>query len=115
MSMEMEADPPYEAKPPSVRETAVLIDPWYKEHPVPLDGVLERTQFPPWMMMTLVLILALVLFQVISAVAVVILLLGQGMSPTGSHHMSPITPLAPDRSSGWPCWHIFSQDGTAVM
>lgn len=61
---------------------ALLPDPWEEKAPIPLDGVLERNQFPPLLTAFAGLFLAFVLFQVvISPLAIVVLLMLDGVDP----------------------------------
>jgi len=58
----------------------VLSDRWEPGLPIPLDGRLERSRFPPWLTALFGLIIAFILFQVlISPVVTVALLLYQGV------------------------------------
>lgn len=60
---------------------SVLHDPWERRGAIPLDRVLERQQFPPWLTAVLGLLLAFVLFQGVSTVATVVLLAMEGIAP----------------------------------
>lgn len=65
---------------PSGTHYDALMDTWEKEAPIPLDGLLERHQYSPLMTIVLLLIVTFVLFQlVISPLAIIILLLVQGV------------------------------------
>lgn len=57
-----------------------LVDAWAPGRPIPLDGVLERQQFPPWLTAVLGLIAAVLLFQlVITPIVLVVLLVLSGI------------------------------------
>jgi uncharacterized protein len=61
----------------------VLADPWDRETDIPLDGILERHQYPPTLTAFMALFLAFVLFQlVVSPIAVALLLLADGIPPS---------------------------------
>lgn len=65
--------------PPPAAPT--LPDPWDARGAIPLDRVLERQQYPPFLMALVGLVLAFILFQVvISPIATVALLMVQGVA-----------------------------------
>ena len=67
--------------PAPERHPAALPDPWAEER-IPLNGWLERQQFPPLLTAVLGLVLAFVLFQVVIAPLVIFaLLLAEGVPP----------------------------------
>ncbi len=57
-----------------------LADPWEENPPILLDGVLERQRFAPVLTALLALVGAFILFQGISAVVTLVLLLAQGVA-----------------------------------
>ncbi|HMB89769.1 MAG TPA: type II CAAX endopeptidase family protein [Rhodothermales bacterium] len=57
----------------------ILVDPWAPSSPIPLNGVLERNRFAPLLTAFLALIVGLILFQGIAAVATIVLLLQSGV------------------------------------
>lgn len=57
----------------------ILVDPWAPSSPIPLNGVLERHRFAPLLSAFLALIVGLVLFQGIAAIATIVLLLQSGV------------------------------------
>lgn len=59
----------------------LLRDEWARE-PIPLDGPVERNEFPPVMMAVAALIAAFILFQLVfSPLAMVVLFMAQGLNP----------------------------------
>lgn len=72
---------PATPRPDSIPPAApVLHDAWGRS-PIPLDGSLERNEFPPFLVAVLTLVLALVLFQVVIApIATVALLALEGVA-----------------------------------
>lgn len=59
----------------------VLPDAWEPAPPIPLDGPLERSGFAPLLTAVLALVAGLVLFQGISAVVALVLILAEGVAP----------------------------------
>lgn len=67
---------------PPESSTPTLPDAWERRGPIPLNGWLERNEFGPLLLAGFGLIAAFVLFQlVISPVATILLLMGQGVAP----------------------------------
>ena len=77
--------PPFDLEPSAPPEAGLdrttLIDPWGRPSPIPLNGTLERQQFPPLLTAVLALLLALVLFQLlVTPVVMVALLAARGVA-----------------------------------
>ncbi|MDX1548886.1 MAG: CPBP family intramembrane glutamic endopeptidase [Rhodothermales bacterium] len=64
--------------PPEVEPAPALRDAWAPGAPIPLTGPLERARFPAWVTAVLAVILGLVVYQGITTVLVIGLLLGSG-------------------------------------
>jgi membrane protease YdiL (CAAX protease family) len=73
---------PYEAPDPVIL-APTLSDPWAPTAPVPLDGRLERSKFPPWLTAFMAMFIAWILFQIISSIAAVALLIAKGVGVDG--------------------------------
>ncbi len=83
---------------PQPEQPPALFDPWTGA-PIPLDGRLERAQFPPWLTAVLVLFFALVLFQVVIApIATFGLLLATGVSMDPDELIDVLASLATERT-----------------
>lgn len=65
--------------PPSHSRPA-LPDAWSRSGSIPLDGLIERNQFPPFLMATLAILAGWVLFQVVGSVGTALLLAVQDVS-----------------------------------
>lgn len=86
-SLSYDADPSGVEPPGLVSRPSVLVraetlaDPWEDRPVIPLNGWLERQRFAPWLTAVLTLVGAFVLFQGIAAVAMVVLIMVEGVPP----------------------------------